>query len=224
MTSTVAFDVYGTLIDPLGISNKLKDYVGDNAVRFAQIWRDKQIEYLFRRGLMREYQDFSTCTRHALEFTNSHLSTNLSSAAFDALMAKYRELPAYTDVASALQQLNAHGHRNFAFSNGHPDDLENLLVHAGLKTYLDGIVSVHDVASFKPDPLVYRHFLDNAKSMAGYTWLVSGNPFDVIGAAAVGWNTAWVKRDPSAVFDPWGFEPTITIADLSELPAALGNR
>ncbi len=58
MTTTLAFDVYGTLIDPFDVSTKLSEYVGDKASQFAQIWRDKQIEYLFRRGLMREYRDF----------------------------------------------------------------------------------------------------------------------------------------------------------------------
>ena len=37
-------------------------------------------------------------------------------------------------------------------------------------------------------------------------WLISGNPFDVIGAV-------------SEVFDPWGVEPTLTVKNLSELCA-----
>lgn len=221
MTTTLAFDVYGTLIDPFDISTQLKAYVGGKAPQFAQVWRDKQIEYLFRRGLMREYRDFSTCTRQALQFTDERLLTNLKAKAKDALMAKYRLLPAYPAVPKALQQLKDRNCRMYAFSNGQPDDLEHLLVHAGLMTHLDGIVSVHDVQSFKPDPAVYRHFLDSTKAAAGDTWLVSGNPFDIIGAHASRWQTAWVKRDPTAVFDPWDVEPTVTVAELSELVDAM---
>ena len=221
MTSTLAFDVYGTLIDPFEISTKLNDYVGDKAPQFAQIWRDKQIEYLFRRSLMQDYKDFPTCTRQALEFTNERLQTELADGAKDTLMEKYRVLPAYPDVAESLQKLKATDCRMYAFSNGHPNDLDHLLKHAGLSECLDGIVSVHSVQRYKPDPAVYQHFLDSTNAEAKDAWLVSGNPFDVIGAQAAGWNTAWLKRDPNAVFDPWDIAPTVTIADIGELASAL---
>ncbi len=221
MTTTLAFDVYGTLIDPFDVSTKLSEYVGDNASQFAQIWRDKQIEYLFRRGLMREYRDFSTCTGQALIFTDERLQTNLSAEAKDALMSKYRLLPAYPAVPKALQQLKAKNCRMYAFSNGQPDDLEHLLEHAGLSEHLDGIVSIHEVQSYKPDPAVYKHFLDRTDAAASDTWLVSGNAFDIIGAHAAGWQTAWVKRDPAAVFDPWDIEPTVTVVELTKLVDAL---
>ena len=217
MTTTFAFDVYGTLIDPLGISKTLGAYVGDRAPTFAQRWRDKQLEYLFRRAVMRKYRDFPACTREALVFTDLRLGTNLPGDAFGALMDRYLELPAYPDAGEALKRLKAPGHRVYAFSNGRPDDLAHLLAHAGLDAHLDGIVSVHDVRSYKPDPAVYRHFLDTAGSVADDTWLVSGNSFDILGAQAVGWQTAWVRRDASEVLDPWGVEPTVTIADLREL-------
>lgn len=221
MNTTFAFDVYGTLIDPLGIATTLRSYVGDKAPAFAQIWRDKQLEYLFRRALMRVYRDFPTCTRQALTFTDLRLRTSLTADAVDTLMARYLQLPAYPDAAQALALLKACGHRVYAFSNGHPDDLKPLLRHAGLDTQLDGVVSVHDVASFKPDPAVYQHFLDCTESAKSSTWLVSGNPFDVLGADAAGWNTAWVRRDAAAVFDPWDIQPTVTIVDLRELADAV---
>jgi 2-haloacid dehalogenase len=109
----------------------------------------------------------------------------------------------------------------YAFSNGRPDDLEHLLEHAGLAEQLDGIVSVHEVQSYKPDPAVYKYFLDRTNAAANDTWLVSGNAFDIIGAHAAGWQTAWVKRDPAAVFDPWDIEPTVTVVELAGLVEAL---
>jgi 2-haloacid dehalogenase len=221
MNATFAFDVYGTLIDPLGISASLRDLIGEQASAFAQAWRDKQLEYSFRRGLMRDYRDFPTCTREALVYTDLRLRTGLSAAARDALMAKYLALPAYPDAQPALASLKAAGRRVYAFSNGRPDDLATLLRAAGLDTLLDGIVSVHAVASFKPDPAVYRHFIDSTGSVTGDTWLVSGNPFDVLGAQGAGWRAAWVKRDATAIFDPWGVEPSLTIKDLRELPTAV---
>jgi 2-haloacid dehalogenase len=222
MNATLAFDVYGTLVDPLGIAIALRAHLGDAAGAFAQLWREKQLEYTFRRALMRDYRDFPTCTRQALEFADAKFGSRLAPEVRETLLATYRALPAYPDAIAGLSDLKALGHRCYAFSNGHPADLERLLEHAGLDRYLAGIVSVHPTASFKPDPVVYRHFVDSVKSEPDGTWLVSGNPFDVLGAHAAGWKTAWVRRDAGALFDPWGVAPSVAIGNLLELPGALG--
>ena len=220
MTKTFAFDVYGTLVDPLGIARNLRQIVGDQAPAFALAWRERQLEYTFRRALMRCYRDFSVCTREALINTDARFGTNLPASTIEALAAGYLELPAYPEAAEAVTSLSAAGHRVYAFSNGCPDDLQRLLDFAGLLDLLDGVVSVDPVASYKPDPAVYAHFLRSASCVAATTWLVSGNPFDVIGARSAGWNAVWVRRDPAAVFDPWGIEPTTVVSSLREVAAA----
>jgi len=219
VAATFAFDVYGTLIDPIGISRQLQSIVGDATQAFAHLWRSKQVEYLFRRGLGRDYQPFSVCTRQALDFTAMQLQVDMSAADKEQLMDAYRELPAFAEAPTALQRLKEAGYHNYAFSNGERDELQLLLAHAGLERVLDGIVSVHAVRSFKPDPAVYAHFLKTTGATADTTWLVSGNPFDVIGALAAGWKTAWVSRDPDSVFDPWGVAPTVVVSSLDELLA-----
>ena len=221
MAVTLAFDVYGTLIDPLGISVRLQEIVGEDAPAFAKDWRDKQIEYLFRRALGRDYQPFSVCTAQALDYTSLAFNLTLSDADRQSLLAAYRELPAYEDVPDALRALKDAGCRNYAFSNGEPEDLEYLLDYADLDPVLDGVVSVHDIQSYKPDPGVYAHFLATTRSKKDATWLVSGNSFDVIGAHNAGWNTAWVRRNPAILFDPWGVEPTISVSSMVELVAAI---
>ena len=218
---TLAFDVYGTLIDPMGVANDLREYIGDDAMVFAANWRVKQLEYLFRRGLGRKYRPFSVCTREALDYTCLQTGHDLAPETRSALMARYLALPAFSEARDALETLSASGWRCFAFSNGEPDDLETLLDNASLRDLLDGIISVHEVQSYKPDPSVYAHFLENTGALLGQTWLVSGNPFDVLGSMEVGWKAAWVRRDPSALFDPWGVEPTAVVSGLDELPAVL---
>ena len=118
MTTTLAFDVYGTLIDPFGISQRLQSIAGEQTPAFAQMWRDKQIEYLFRRGLGRDYRPFSVCTSQALDYTALQMQVELSTADKQELLARYRELPAYDEVADALRKLRDDDCRNYAFSNG----------------------------------------------------------------------------------------------------------
>ena len=217
MTTTFAFDVYGTLIDPLGISTSLRGFVGDHASEFAQAWRDKQLEYSFRRGLMQNYRDFSVCTSNALDFCCATLEVELSPEERVGLLEAYRFLPAFPDVEPALVKFRETGCRLYAFSNGKPDDVRNLLQHAGIDVLLDGVVSTDEIKSFKPNPGVYAHFLRKSGACGADAWLISGNPFDVIGAISAGMHGAWVKRNAQAVFDPWEIQPSLTVTSLVEL-------
>ena len=217
MAKTIAFDVYGTLIDTAGIVTALEKLIGDRAAAFSDLWRTKQLEYSFRRGLMQNYRDFSVCTRNALDFCCETLQIGLNAAERDNLLKAYRYLPAFSDAEQGLQRLQAGGCRLYAFSNGKPDDVRNLLQHARIDQYLEGVVSTDEIKSFKPNPAVYAHFLRQAGACGSEAWLISGNPFDVIGAISAGMHGAWIKRSPQTVFDPWEIQPTLTVGSIVEL-------
>jgi 2-haloacid dehalogenase len=221
MSVTAAFDVYGTLIDTNGVIAKLQTMVGDSARTFAQRWREKQLEYSFRRGLMKQYQQFSMCTSQALNYTCAVFNNPLTATQKQELLDCYQALPAFADVQQGLNSLKSAGVRLFAFSNGSQQAIETLLVAASIRDSFLGVISVDDVKSFKPDPAVYQHFLTTAEVSTSEAWLVSSNPFDVIGAQSAGIRAIWVQRSKEAVFDPWEVEPTITIASLSELDSSL---
>jgi len=219
--TTLAFDVYGTLINTHGVVSALEELVGDQAKAFSNTWRDKQLEYSFRKGLMQNYETFAVCTSQALDYTCTCYAANLSDGQKKELMSLYRVLPAFDDVEKGLQQLKNSGFRLYAFSNGAADALEVLLNNAGIRDLFLDVVSVDDIKSFKPNPAVYSHFLRQSKSTGGSAWLISSNPFDVIGAISAGMKSAWVRRSPEAIFDPWGIEPTITVNNLLELDSKI---
>ena len=79
MPSAIGFDIYGTLVDPLEMNEHLRPVVGEKlADRFSELWRNKQIEYTFRRALMRRYEEFGVCTRQALVHTAGVLGGDLT--------------------------------------------------------------------------------------------------------------------------------------------------
>ncbi|WP_019583695.1 haloacid dehalogenase type II [Thioalkalivibrio sp. ALE16] len=221
MRQTLAFDVYGTLIDTQGVTATLEGWMGERAPVLARAWREKQLEYTFRRGLMGAYADFDTCTEQALRYCCEALGIALEVEQEAELLRCYRELPAFADAGSALDELRAEGHRLFAFSNGTTETVSGLLRNAGLGDRFEDLVSVDEIGCFKPDPRVYRHFLQRANALPQQAWLVSGNPFDVIGAQAAAMRTVWLDRARQGLFDPWGGEPTATIGGLDELSGAL---
>jgi len=221
---TLAFDVYGTLIDTAGVGKLLETLISDRAALFMNTWRLKQLEYSFRRGLMQNYVDFPTCTRQALDYTCDFLKAGISSENRDKLMQAYTVLPAYPDVENGLKKLRELNCRMFAFSNGRHDSVVKLLQNAGIDNFFDGVVSVDDIKVYKPSPAVYAYFLRRSESTASESFLISGNPFDVIGAASSGMGSIWIKRSPDAVFDPWEIQPSIiveSIYDLSEVMKSL---
>ena len=217
MTAVLAFDVYGTLIDTAGVVAQLRESVGDQAERFSSVWRDKQLEYSFRRGLMQRYENFAVCTRDALEYTCASMNAALSQQQRNALLDAYSVLPAFDDVGPSLAGLRARGIALYAFSNGTAKAVEALLDNAGIRGYFADVVSCDEIETFKPNPAVYRHFLSRSGAEAASAWLVSGNPFDVIGAISAGMRGVWVKRSAAAIFDPWGIVPTTTVTDLREI-------
>lgn len=215
MSLTLAFDVYGTLINTHGVVAALSSMVGTDANAFSTQWRDKQLEYAFRRGLMNQYVSFAQCTEQALDFTCQHFKTPLSPSQRRELMASYQTLPPFDDVRPALKTLQTRGVTLCAFSNGTAEAVEQLLNHAQILEFFDDIISVDDVQTFKPSPDVYHYLMRRRDSVADNTWLISSNPFDVIGANACNIQTVWVKRSESQVFDPWGVNPTKIVSSLA---------
>lgn len=217
MSAILAFDVYGTLIDTQGVVAALKEVVGNKAEDFSRTWRDKQLEYSFRRALMQNYQNFAVCTSNALDYTCDYYRVPLTKAQKDQLLGVYRVLPAFEDVKAGLARLQAANFSLYAFSNGSADAVEMLLTTAGIREFFVGVVSVDDLKSFKPNPATYSYFLRRSGASGRSAWLISSNPFDVIGAISAGMQAAWLKRSPEMIFDPWGIDPTITVSGLSEL-------
>jgi 2-haloacid dehalogenase len=218
---TLAFDIYGTLVDPNGMEVHLEPFFGSQTKKTSEIWRDKQIEYSFRRALMERYVDFDACTAQALVYVSELLGVALSAADQKALLARYRALPSFPDAASALRELEARGYDLVAFSNGTENAVRNLLEQAGLLDRFRAVISVDDVQSFKPDPVVYAHLVQRVRVPSSSVWLISSNPFDVIGAKSYGLRSAWVRRDQRRIFDPWEFSPDLVVGSLLDLASAL---
>ena len=50
MIPILAFDIYGTLIDPYSMEQHLQPALGSKAKDAVVVWRNKQIEFSFRRA------------------------------------------------------------------------------------------------------------------------------------------------------------------------------
>ncbi len=219
--TVLAFDVYATLINTYGMVDLLQRYIGnDRAMPFATLWRDKQLEYSFRRSMMGDYEPFYTCTADALNYCVEAFGVQLTDDQHFSLLKRYQNLPPYRDVIPCLESLSGRSDiAIYALTNGPLEDISRLFADDAIEDYFRDIVSCDEIRTYKPDPAVYRHFLERSGAEAKDCWLISGNSFDCIGAAHVGFNTVWVKRYDAQLYDPWGPRPTATLQSLSELEA-----
>ena len=220
MPIAIAFDVYGTLVDRsrwriisshwLEIEPPASPSCGAPATGvFVPPRADARVPAVF--GLHRE----------ALLYTESALAVVLAQESRTKLMERYRNLPPFPDAAPGLASIKDGGRYLAAFSNGEAEAVREVLENAGLLSLLDDVVSADEVRTFKPDPAIYTHAVRRLGQPIDATWMVSSNPFDIIGAKTAGLRTAWIKRDPGAVFDPWGVEPDLVVSSLDQLAPLL---
>ena len=220
-TAVLAFDVYGTLIDPFHMEEHLRAVFGNQAKEATDLWRSKQLEFSFRRGLMRKYQNFDVCTAQALRFVYGQFGIPIDEETLRSLLEKYLQLPAYPDVPGALAELEARGFRLVACSNGTEAAVRGLLERAGVLSRFKTVVSVDPLRTFKPDPAVYGHLVARVRAKKEMVWLISSNPFDVIGAKACGLRTAGCSAIQEKCSTPGNFEPDLVVAGLEQLPGKL---
>ncbi len=216
----LVFHMYGTLVDPIRIWTRLEQYVPDKALRIAEVWRQKQLEYSFRLTAMEQYEDFELLTCKALDYALAAASHELTAEQKDALMAQYDDLERFPDVEPGLTRLQQLGHTMIVFSNGSPRMLEAIMDAAGLRPYFEGYVSVDEVQQFKPSPKTYRRAAERLGRPIGEVRLISSNPFDDIGAEAAGMRACWVDRS-GGLFDTLRPPPQMIVRSLTELAYAV---
>ncbi len=215
----LAIDMFGTLADTASVADELSACCGERADQVALSWRRKQLEYMFRVTAMGQFPSFADLTRWSLTSALDEAGVSLPDAQTDQLAGAYRRLAPFADARPALAELREHGHSIAVFSVGPTDWLEELT--ASYREFVDIVVSAQDAGVYKPHPGIYRHLLAVTATSPAAALLVSSNPFDIIGAAAAGLRAAWCRRDPAAVFDPWGPRPDYVLSSLSELAAVL---
>ncbi|KPI37339.1 Haloacetate dehalogenase H-2 [Cyphellophora attinorum] len=225
----VAFDLYGTLLSTASIAKALARHFGEEkANSIAALWRRYQLEYTWRLNSMKKYEDFSVVTLKSLHHALAEHSVSLNDGEADALMETYDNLNTFPDVESGLKKLAQNPAITcVVFSNGTKKMVTNS-VHSSedlkpLSEVFKDIVTVDFIRTFKPAPEVYRYLAQRtSKSGAeGSMWLVSSNPFDVVGARAVGMKVAWVDRAGNGWQDRLGDGPTVVVKGLGEVADAV---
>jgi 2-haloacid dehalogenase len=188
----LVFDAYGTLYDVQSVRGLATQLCGDKGDLITQLWRLKQLEYTWLRGLMRSYEDFWPVTRAALEYSLLAAGVPPEPAICEPLMQKYLNLDLYPEATAALDALG--NYKLAILSNGSPMMLDELVRASGVAHRFTDVISVDRAKSFKPDPACYA-LIETALDVAKEEVLfVSSNGFDVAGAKQYGFQVARIER------------------------------
>ena len=192
--SALVFDAYGTIFDVHSVARLADSLFPGRGAALSAAWRTKQLEYTWLRSLMGRYEDFSRVTLSSLEWAFESLGIEAEESARRALLDEYRRLAPFPEVAEALAKM-AESKPLAILSNGHPEMLNAVVDHSGLRPlFRGGVLSVHPAKTYKPQPAVYRlaeEQLGVSRALMGF---VSSNGWDAAGAKRFGYPTFWVNR------------------------------
>lgn len=210
------FDAYGTLFDVNSAARTAQDALGEKWRPLAELWRTKQLQYTWLRGLGGRHADFWTVTRDALDFALATLQLE-DPALPDRLMDLYLSLHAYPEVPETLRRLKAAGMKLAILSNGTPRMLASAATSAGIADLFDAMLSVEEVKVYKPHPSVYELACKRLNLAASAICFLSSNGWDAYSAKAFGLRVLWCNRlhqPPERIPEA----PDAEIATLAELP------
>ncbi|KAF7883764.1 hypothetical protein EAF00_011076 [Botryotinia globosa] len=211
----IAFDLYGTLLSTESIAKELaRHFGGEKAQAVATLWRRYQLEYTFRMNSMLLYKPFSEITNTSLRHAISEHKLALAETDIESVMKSYNSLSAFPDALTGLENLAKDSGTNaYVFSNG-TSEMVSSSVHnspelSKFKDLFNELITVEDVEYYKPHPKVYEHLVKKVrggveKNDCEDVWLVSGNPFDIVGARHAGLMTCWVDRSKGGWNDMLG--------------------
>lgn len=213
------FDAYGTLFDFNSAAAGARDELGDDWQKLSDLWRLKQLQYTWLRGLGGHHAEFWQVTGDALDFALAQLKIDKPGLRA-RLMDLYLRLGAYPEVSAMLATLKARGFKLAILSNGSPAMLAAVVQNAGLEGVFDAVLSVEEVGVFKPHPSVYALAAQRLQLAPERICFLSSNGWDAYSAKAYGFRVLWCNRFGQAP-ERIPSTPDGEIGDLSELPERL---
>jgi 2-haloacid dehalogenase len=193
----VAFDAFA-LFDARPVFQACEAVAPGKGNELAALWRTRQFEYQWLRGLGGRYEDFYATTEAALVFAARSLKLDLAADARERLMHGFLELRAWPDVAASLRALRRAGKKVALLSNATPQILTTALRNSDLDAALDQVISTDRIRSYKPDPRAYQLGVDLLQLPKERIAFVAFAGWDVAGAKWFGYPTFWNNRQSAA--------------------------
>lgn len=214
MKRILVFDVNETLLDVAALDPLFEELFGDASVR--REWFGQMLQSAFVSTITGTYRDFGTLGMSALAMIAQRRGVEISNDERAALGSGMRQLPPHPEVQEAFEQLRTAGYRLATLTNSTLEVGEAQLTNAGLREYLEQVLSADTVGRLKPAPEPYRMAAERLGVAIGDIRLVAAHFWDIAGALNAGCSAAFVAR-PDQILDPSTASPDIIGADLRQV-------
>lgn len=158
----------------------------------------------------------------------------MSNSNIAALIEAYDHLSTFPDVNPALIRLSADASiQPVVFSNGSKTMVSNSVLRskdlASNAGVFQDLITVDEIQRYKPSPASYHHLarkMGKQESQMEQLWLISGNPFDIVGARSVGMQAIWVDRTNRGWQDAVapGLRPSAIVHSLEQIIQEIQSR
>ncbi|WP_265109581.1 haloacid dehalogenase type II [Halosolutus halophilus] len=222
LVTTITFDSYSTLVDVDAVESALGDHPDvDDPEPLSKTWRERSMQYTLVGNHLETYKPFYEVNRDALEFALAAHGIETTEDEREEILATYHELEVFDDVRDGIERLRDGGYDCYVLSNGNPEMLASMIEGADIGDLVEDTISAHELATFKPDPDLYRHAAGRTGTPIQQVAHVAALWFDVQGAIHAGMQGVRLDRkgDP---WEPFGDEPDLTIETIDDLAAELG--
>lgn len=214
----IVFDLNGTLLDTRALRPALRSIFG-RTLQTEQFFTGA-LQYAMALTLSGEYRPFSDIAVAVLRMEADARNIKLRERDVDKTRAALRSLPPFRDVHGAMRQLRNAGFRLAVLTNSAAEDVRVQLANAKLSGYLEHVISVAQVRSFKPARETYESAANALGVPPHQMLMVAAHPWDLMGAAAAGCRTAFIQRPGTALF-PGASRPTYVASDVAQLAVKL---
>jgi 2-haloacid dehalogenase len=214
MVELLVFDVNETLLSLHPLRRRFEATYGE-AVSLGE-WFARMLHGSLLANALDQYRPFDVIGAEALQRLAGRAGHDITMDEARIAVEPLATAPPHPDVVPALSRLAESGQRMIALTNGSTDVANIQVDSAGLRDYLERVISVEEVGRFKPDPTPYRYAADQMGLDMDQMMLVASHDWDCAGAMNAGAQAAFVARSGVT----WGLPsepPHLIVADLGEL-------
>jgi 2-haloacid dehalogenase len=218
----LVFDVNETLLDLEALTPHFERMFGDG--RSLREWFAQLILYSEAITLSDNYVPFGELGGTVLRMLARTRGVQVHDADVQELKEAVATMPPHPEVRGALVSLREAGFRLYTLTNNPKATCARQLERAGISSLFERQFSVDDtVRRYKPAREVYRDVEVFLGLPPADLCLIACHTWDILGAGAAGWKTAFIARPGNAPLAV-GAQPLVQGPDLNVVAQGLIER
>jgi 2-haloacid dehalogenase len=218
----LVFDVNETLLDLEALKPHFERMFGEG--RSLREWFAQVILYSEAITLSDNYVPFGELGGAVLRMLARARGVQINDTDLQELKEAVATMPPHPEVRAALVSLREAGFRLYTLTNNPKATCARQLEEAGIASLFERQFSVDDtVHRYKPAREVYREVETYFGLPPADLCLIACHTWDILGAAAAGWKTAFIARPGNAPLAV-GSQPLIVGPDLKVVAQELIQR